>query len=112
MKGVFILSDRLAQNTSYFPGAVREALEASGVETALIGKAATVARDEDREDSHAAFGAGPWLLHSPETQLATYLLSGPQRFNEIYLFHNFKRRLEKFSRNLTNAGFAGTVRAL
>ena len=112
MRGVFILSDRLAGSQSYFPNAARERLESDGLEVLLIGKAATIPRDDDSQDMRESFGAGPWLLHSSETELAKYLLAGPQRFSEVYLFHNFARRLERFSKTLTDRGFAGTIRVL
>ena len=112
MRGVFILNDRLAGSQSYFPNAARERLESDGLEVLLIGKAATIPRDDDSQDTRESFGAGPWLLHSSETELAKYLLAGPQRFSEVYLFHNFGRRLERFSKTLIDRGFAGTIRVL
>jgi hypothetical protein len=112
MRGVFILSDRLAKDPSYFPDSVRHQLEIDGLDVLLIGKAATIPRDDDSEDARETFGAGPWLLHSSETELANYLLAGPQRFCEVYLFHNFGRRLERFSKALTDRGFAGTIKVL
>jgi glyoxylase-like metal-dependent hydrolase (beta-lactamase superfamily II) len=112
MKGVFLLSDRLASNSTYFPSAAREALEADGVDTVLVGKAATVPSNGNDGECDTAFGGAPWLLHSSEADLASYLLSGPQRFGRVYLFHNFKRRLQKFAKALIDRGFQGTIEAL
>lgn len=112
MKGVFILNDRLAEDNAYFHDSARQELESDGLETLLIGKAATLSRDDVSGNVREAFGAGPWLLHSSETELAKYLLSGPQQFGDVYLFHNFGRRLTRFSNDLADRGFAGTIRTL
>jgi hypothetical protein len=112
MRGVFILDDRRAAMPDYCPQSVRKRLESDGLDVLLIGKAATVAAGDESMTASESFGAGPWLLHSSEAELAHYLLAGPQQFGKVYLFHNFPRRLDKFARNLKERGFPGTVTAL
>jgi hypothetical protein len=109
LKGVFILDDRHAMTGDYLPEGVSEALERDGMDIMRVGKAATVASAAESPDAEAGFGASPWLLHSSEPELAAYLLAGPQRFDKVYLFHNFQRRLQRFAARLKERGFRGSV---
>ena len=112
IRGLFILNDKLVANPEYCPQGVRQQLEADGLDVLLVGKAATMAADDDSRKARHVFGAGPWLLHSSEGELANYLLTGPQQYDDVYLFHNFPRRLDKFAKSLRERGFSGGVRAL
>ena len=47
-----------------------------------------------------------------EKMLIDYLMSGKQSYGEVYLFHNFKRRFEKFIKQLHQSGYSGKISSL
>lgn len=58
------------------------------------------------------FRGGLWLLHSTGLVLQDYLLNGPQKYDYVYLFHDYPKRLKRFIAELERAGYSGAIGVL
>lgn len=89
-------------------------LENPGLDVSRVGRAATrpVKNELIEESRMVDLDGGIWLLHSQEQLLQKYLLSGSQQYGHVFLFHNFRRRLERFIKRIHVAGYQGTISPL
>ncbi|MFC1989609.1 MBL fold metallo-hydrolase [Chloroflexota bacterium] len=111
---VFILDDQRYADHSYLSPSILALMEKPGLDISRVGKAATLPTPSDlvNENRIANFDGNIWLLHSSEKMLIDYLLSGKQSYGQVYLFHNFKRRFEKFIKQLHQSGYSGKISSL
>lgn len=114
IRSVFILDDQRYADHSYLSPAILALMEKSGLDISRVGKGATLPTASDLIDNNRItdFDGDVWLLHSSERMLMDYLLKGKQSYGQVYLFHNFKRRFEKFIKQLQQSGYSGNVSSL
>lgn len=112
--GIFILNDTRIDDPSYVSPSVFSKMSKPGLDISRVGKAATKPTTSVLIGNRPItdFDSNEWLLHSSEEMLMNYFLNGPQQFENVYLFHNFKRKLEKFAEKLKEAGYCGRIAAL
>jgi hypothetical protein len=112
--GIFILDDQRADDPIYLSPSVFNLMQQSGLDVSRIGKAATKPMTSDLIGNCPItdFDGHFWLLHSTEKALSDYFLNGPQQYKQLYLFHNFKGRLEKFAKHLNQSGYRGKINSL
>jgi hypothetical protein len=111
---VAILDDRRFGSEGYLADDGMSLLSGPDTEVSLVGKGGTVAGLISGEGSppRRLFTGGNWLLHTPEDILSSHLLLNPRAFRRVYIFHNFARRIERFSRTLKERGYKGEIMPL
>lgn len=114
IRTVFILDDQKYTNHDYLSPSIFALMEKSGLDISRVGKAATRQATSDLIDNNRItdFDGNIWLLHSSEKMLMDYLLKGKQSYGQVYLFHNYKGRFEKFIKQLKYSGFSGNISSL
>ena len=111
IRAVFILDDQQFLDPKYLPPSAFALMKQPGLDISRLGKAATKPTTDDSfsESPITDFDGNVWLLHSSEKILMDYLLKGRQRYEQVYLFHNFKVRLERFVKQLRQSGYSGRI---
>jgi hypothetical protein len=111
IRTVFILDDQKYTDHDYLSPSILALMEKSGLDVSRVGKAATLPTTSDLIDKNRItdFDGNIWLLHSSEKMLMDYLLKGKQSYGQVYLFHNFKGRFEKFAKQLKYYGYSGNI---
>lgn len=114
IRTVFILDDQRVIDPGYLSPSAFALMKQPGIDITRLGKAATKPATADLLDNIpiADFDGHVWLLHSSEKMLMHYLLKGKQHYDQVYLFHNFKGRLERFVKQLQQSGYSGRIAPL
>jgi Cft2 family RNA processing exonuclease len=114
IRAVFILDDQRFANHDYLSPSKLTLMEKPGLDISRVGKAATRPTTSDLIDNSRItdFDSNVWLLHSTERMLMDYLLEGKQSYGQVYLFHNFKGRFERFIKQLQLAGYNSKISIL
>ncbi len=89
-------------------------MKQSGLDISRVGKAVMKANTTNLFNGIPItdFESHIWLLHSSEKMLMNYLLKGRQHYKQLYMFHNYKGRLNKFIKNLHQSGYTGRITAV
>lgn len=110
---VAILDDKRYSDRNYVSSKALACLKSPGLDISRVGKAATQPMTGYlSETSLTDFDSGIWLLHSREELLRDYILSGKQEYAHVFLFHNFKGRIERFIKTVRAAGYTRNISAL
>jgi hypothetical protein len=111
---LFILDDNKVGAENYFPVALLSKISAHGLDITRVGRACGKSPNLMASEvlSIADFNGGSWFMHTPEPQLKDYLLAHQSDFGQVILFHNFNKRLRKFSRDIIGAGFTKAIKPL
>jgi hypothetical protein len=111
---VFILDDQRYADHYYLSPSILSLMKKPGLDVSRVGKAATRPTSNDLIENGRItdFDSNIWLLHSSEMMLMDYLLKGKQSYGQVYLFHNFKGRFEKFIKKLKQAGCRSKILSL
>jgi len=114
LNAVFILDEQRINDQEYISNTVLRLMEEPGLDISRVGKAATKPTTSERslDRNIAGYDDSFWLLHTNEELLGNYLIAGKQTYRELYLFHNFKKRLKNFIKQIEQSGRCEKVTSL
>lgn len=107
---VLILDDSKLNQESYIQLNVLTYVKQVGLDISRIGKASTKrTSDYIMNLTVKDFDGGNWLLHSQEQLLKNYFLYGNQKYKQVYIFHNYKKRIQHFVKLMKEEGYTGKI---
>lgn len=115
LRGIFIADPKRLDDKSYLGSEILTELSSMGLDLSRLAKAATpempvYAGLNARRVTD--FDGGIWMLHTHEMALAKYITERCNHLGSVYLFHNFKKRIERFANKMRNSGYNGEINAV
>jgi hypothetical protein len=113
--GIFVVDPSRLNDQDYLGDETLRELSSIGLDLSRLGK--TVMSETEAPSSlkpHTVwdFDGGIWMLHSHEAALTRFITDKSNHLGAVFMFHNFKKRISKFSSQIRSDGFDIDVRAL